>query len=122
MKKYEDTDVFRIKIINFCITKIKIRKNFRLTAGPLPGVALTITHVKKMFLISNSHYILVGFTYVGFISYTRDNLFNKFRRSIFHLINIVFPLGLNFFSDVTPDVTPRELWLMNMKGLGKTVN
>ena len=39
-----------------------------------------------MFLISNSHYIIVDFAYVGFISYTRDNLFNKFRRSIFHLI------------------------------------
>ena len=30
-----------MKIINFCITKIKIRKNFRLAAGPLPGVALS---------------------------------------------------------------------------------
>ena len=30
-----------MKIINFCITKIKIRKKFRLAAGPLPGVALS---------------------------------------------------------------------------------
>ena len=27
----------------------------------------------------------------------------------------MFPLSLNFFSDVTPDVTPRELWLSHRK-------
>jgi len=33
-KNYEDTDVFRNKIINFFIAKIKIRKNFRLATPP----------------------------------------------------------------------------------------
>ena len=40
MKKTEDIDIFYIKITNFCTEAIKIQKNFRLAAGPLPGVAL----------------------------------------------------------------------------------
>ena len=41
LHKYENIDVFRKKNINLYTTKIKIRKNFRLAAGPLPGVALS---------------------------------------------------------------------------------
>ena len=39
-QKHWDIDIFRRKIINFCISNIKSEKNFRLAAGPLPGVAL----------------------------------------------------------------------------------
>jgi len=49
--------------------------------------SLTITHVYKVYLISNFYYILVDIIYVAFISYTRDNWFNNCRRSIFHLKN-----------------------------------
>ena len=40
-EKHEDIDTFHIKIINFSIGITKIPKNFRLAAGPLPGVALS---------------------------------------------------------------------------------
>jgi len=41
LKNHEDIDTFHIKIINFSIGITKIQKNFRLAAGPLPGVALS---------------------------------------------------------------------------------
>ena len=40
-KNCEDIDTFHIKIINFSIGITKIHKNFRLAAGPLPGVAFS---------------------------------------------------------------------------------
>ena len=40
LKKTEGIDIFYIKITNFCTESIKIQKQFRLAAGPLPGVAL----------------------------------------------------------------------------------
>ena len=40
-KNHEDIDTSHIKIINFSIGITNIQKNFRLAAGPLPGVALS---------------------------------------------------------------------------------
>ena len=41
LKKHEDIDICHQKIINFSTKTTKIRKKFRLAAGPLPGVALS---------------------------------------------------------------------------------
>ena len=46
--------------------------------------ALTITHVKKCQI--STIFLNIVYTVVRFISRNRDDLFNKFRRSIFHLI------------------------------------